>query len=1619
MTDYTQTAYECSIQNSSIKIDNTEWVNEFSEGIELKKGDQVRLLGSFIQEGSDQNEIEVETDQEVNISYSPYLLGNTLDTIDKSKNGNLCDLSQIGDIPYSTDSFGIEPPMRNTTQKGIQQYYWNQNVLAQDPPIANAYPFKTESVPAFNPPGQSDFNVAAYENKPTSNPAATGETGGDIYGDYAYNPFMINGVANSMESPVYTGGGTYLTDRPNMLGDKSETWGTNIETGNFNRQVTPNTGTTQTYESFSENEIPSEMYVGNMVKKFILPVIDRFETANTNTDPTGRAAAANNGANWDANCISHRLDPLLEEHAPAGQQGMLSGIPKVGMCIATVDIAQSSGWYADDGRAFWENTWGVGGAPANFINSSARQNPPNNEGPCPFRFGGAAGNTGIPNLKSGVQSVIGTIIAVRPTLMHINGKTTKCFEIYVTNFVNPAQLVGRTKIRHTFNPTNLTEASSFNVTTGALTCTKMIHGAGMLENGYNYNPSYNNINGADNSHVNGKITDPDARHQTGTGTENFAYQAGNNSGTPTYNSYLRGPTNVTSVNVGGSGDGANEYEMGLGMSQGLSFLWNGSHTGSRKISNLTANDRRYRANSYLELNRSNAGGAGNEALLRVRHHINDIILVNRTDGTTNPNGGGFRGFNRASQSMEQGSVPVCLGAYIICPKETMIRIARGEYDANAGNNYFAQNPGFIPRIWLDYSYQTRMSNYTTRHYVGNTWDTDASRSDNDNGNRDRWTDRFPGNSTYVKELRWGVGMIGRPLNVNWRNSTINDGSTDITAAQSFDYEFTAPGYMVDWENTTDGGTQGANGTGLPIILSSETGAKGPTNNDRDLRNLPIQYCGYNTCLNSIYFQQKDTGDTRLGVDSWRALGIVNAQVNPGDKTITLDSATLIDADTNEHRTLPIFNNGLGLYNIKVLVNDAQFNPVELIGSVVAGAGTTVTITLLNQQKTNAGVAYGFGNNPSFLATIPVDSFVVISYIANGGVGAGIDATPWSSDLIMIKENIMKVKLEAGFYTEEQLAEKINDTLHYNTESYAKNLGVKDNDNNYSIPSNVGQLEKARPSQPSIMNGNFVQTYLPDINYGFTPITTTNNTALDRVASTKDLTTDLFTYESLRVPEDPAVVWIHYWPEQINALRPYNGTTVRRITDNSDQYPTELGKHLKIYSIPYISKSDQTQKEICLIRLRGGGLDSSDFNTTTFRWGNVVPKMPGFMEMLRAPDIVAWDGSDENSDPQQNPYFFAPCNVYAYRTRLTRNLFSSGGSARVFCGANNFTFSWEQGANRYSFNNLYTPIRPHEVENEGNNPTNDFGIGDAIPSAIMSARHTGKTVSMLTGIYINKINAGAFTAADWGQTPLGDFRLYDNDPNNTELIASGEAFLNKLGYTDSQINAINNSFDSVVNLFVYENDINQDGNALRVGAKMTPAINASNPAASRCLNFAPVQQFFVQVDTDDFFAEKVPSKGNDPYFFIGSDFPCNTFFGNRNGSKLPIMGICSRNFSAFNFVFDLGGSSINFMITENTTITSIRTKIMTSNLTKPQNISENSSIIYVITRYGVKNDLTPQQGVEVAEEMAAQANAPLANEFYSQPTADIRLVPPIKPNKYYFTGFGEPQYEVDSSDEEFE
>ena len=92
--------YECSRQNASVLLneEGTEWINEFKEGIELEPLDQVRILGSFVNEQAEGSEIEITDKMEFNIIHTPYILANTLATT--KNNEDLMDLSSFSDLAF-------------------------------------------------------------------------------------------------------------------------------------------------------------------------------------------------------------------------------------------------------------------------------------------------------------------------------------------------------------------------------------------------------------------------------------------------------------------------------------------------------------------------------------------------------------------------------------------------------------------------------------------------------------------------------------------------------------------------------------------------------------------------------------------------------------------------------------------------------------------------------------------------------------------------------------------------------------------------------------------------------------------------------------------------------------------------------------------------------------------------------------------------------------------------------------------------------------------------------------------------------------------------------------------------------------------------------------------------------------------------------------------------------------------------------------------------------------------------------------------------------------------------------------------------------------------------------
>ena len=154
------------------------------------------------------------------------------------------------------------------------------------------------------------------------------------------------------------------------------------------------------------------------------------------------------------------------------------------------------------------------------------------------------------------------------------------------------------------------------------------------------------------------------------------------------------------------------------------------------------------------------------------------------------------------------------------------------------------------------------------------------------------------------------------------------------------------------------------------------------------------------------------------------------------------------------------------------------------------------------------------------------------------------------------------------------------------------------------------------------------------------------------------------------------------------------------------------------------------------------------------------------------------------------------------------------------------------------------------------------------------------------------------------------------------------------------------------------------------------------------------------------------------YHVTSSFPSKKFHGEEAGQHLPVTGINARNFHAFNFSFDLGSSSITYTMEEDAVVTHIRNCLYTSRMKVPTQLSENSSGIYLMTRNNYMKNLTPQQGEQADQMMAAGAVAPMVGDFYTPPTAFNESIPPIDPPPNYFTGFGQmgPDYGSDEDDE---
>jgi len=538
----------------------------------------------------------------------------------------------------------------------------------------------------------------------------------------------------------------------------------------------------------------------------------------------------------------------------------------------------------------------------------------------------------------------------------------------------------------------------------------------------------------------------------------------------------------------------------------------------------------------------------------------------------------------------------------------------------------------------------------------------------------------------------------------------------------------------------------------------------------------------------------------------------------------------------------------------------------------------------------------------------------------------ITAKLWQEDLIYVKRYKTEFKPKPGYYNYQQVAEDLDRQLHMNHQDYKKNVG-----NNTT----VGLRQRARGVAPNVINGNFIHTYLPDITYGFIPLT-------------EELYNQDITNWNLNDINNFRTKYVNEFLKS----NPYTNDVI----DNSINDDSIL-----LYFVPFnktnLNVSLPEDESLQLFKLNGAKLIEIS-NTLSMDHQD-----PQAMMTNRSVDILNTMNLAESRIDLRNNIPGAQ-----YQTRTAFNNFTYGGCAKCFVGAVNPSFEVDPDIQRMIFKFLYTPYRP---------ATDDSGTalslvsGQAVPSAIIDSFGNGGVTDSLSGIQIRDLVATQINQAYYPIDFLGFTNTTQYQTIDPQYVSKSTDLWNTLGFSNSQLADYQNNSETLPFTFWNREFILND--SLYNIAELDISVNASNPFYSYCSLWLPPLQYSVETDSTEVIASKQPLTQNSPFYLIGSDFPGKHYYGNK-GTKLPVMGVCSRQFTSFGFAFDLSESAIQWTIEEDTFLTSIHTKIYNNDMTVPLNLDNNSSIIYAITK-GQYYKEPSQEDLQNAEQLMLENTEP--------------------------------------------
>lgn len=541
---------------------------------------------------------------------------------------------------------------------------------------------------------------------------------------------------------------------------------------------------------------------------------------------------------------------------------------------------------------------------------------------------------------------------------------------------------------------------------------------------------------------------------------------------------------------------------------------------------------------------------------------------------------------------------------------------------------------------------------------------------------------------------------------------------------------------------------------------------------------------------------------------------------------------------------------------------------------------------------------------------------------------------WTTDLHIVKQYKTEFKLPAGSYNVSDFAVRINNQIHLSRREYEKTVGKF---------TTVGLRERAMASNPSIINGNFVMSFLPDLTYGFIPVTE------ETIGDIKDMGTTPLCHKINSIPQ----------------------STDGR--DEGDALSQSGAENFQVYTFP---RTDVQQN--VMFRLMGGKLDYQGSVT------NAVQSDIDFQKKIITNRIMECKNDSPvgvGTGTPDNRVFGPAATRILYPCRSQFNKLTVGGSCKVFFGAPNPTFSWDENQQRYYFEFLYCPLRPSEDINK-----QAISAGDSLPSVSVNTGGNGEITAEYGGIYITSLAGDPITRQntydDYYDRPDDTYYQYLNNNNNLEYKTEGREFWKRIGFS-LETQSLWESFN-VKNPYIFIDVENFRGRVLRNYPQIDIAINQSNQVRTQFTTVIPQNEFYISVDSDEYLADNAPSLSSSPFYLIGSDLPTKHYYGGQ-GNKLPIIGICGRNYARFSFVFDLSESSIQYRAEEKVTINSIHTVIYTNDYKKATNLFDSSSVIYIIERNGYAPQLPQDQLLQAVTKYAQQNQEPKipSNYYYYQ------------------------------------